>query len=530
MKTRFGEAFQPSNHTAGMCHARSGRFLQKTLRLEDRYPGINGIGVIHFLKKDAQEEYLIRRRLERPGFKMFPAHDQNILMPISFIEPEADNAAALGLDVAHEVNRRTAAIASRDTGTAQITGPIVLVQDATSTPGFLFYAPFYDGIQPTSLQLRQTSALGAVYAPFVMSKLMEGLLSRDQRDVRLSITDQNEALYDEHATPDSTTDPAPLYTKQVTIDIYGRQWVLDVRSDLIFRQQNSFAQPTFILICGLLIEVLIITLMVLMSRANSLAVSYANKVTVKLKQQARELEKTNHELEQFAYVTSHDLKTPIRGISGLTEMIREDLDPYFASSDCNPDVSENLNRIMDRVGRMSALTHGIMELSRVGADTVVQPPLRLSEAVESMEFDFALKPGQLSLSSAVDVIHADPSGLRRILENLVGNAVKHHAGTNPLQIGITITQINDRYHLSVTDNGPGIDPRYHSKVFDVFQTLRLNGAPESTGIGLAIVKKTVERHGGQIRLHSTKDQGAVFEFDWPVTPPGVQAKTYEKAA
>ncbi|MEH6647255.1 CHASE domain-containing protein [Sulfitobacter sp.] len=117
----------------------------RTLRIDERYRGINGIGIIHIKTPDQIDEYLANQRVDRPNFDIYPQHDQPVFMPITFIEPEDVNAAAIGLDLAHETNRRTAALLSRDTGLAQITGPIKLVQDAGHTPGFLFYAPFYRG-------------------------------------------------------------------------------------------------------------------------------------------------------------------------------------------------------------------------------------------------------------------------------------------------------------------------------------------------------------------------------------------------
>jgi CHASE1-domain containing sensor protein len=114
----------------------------QTLRIDEKYPGINGIGIIHFHTSETLASYLATQRHERPQFRIFPEHEQPVYMPITFVEPEDINAAAIGLDVAHELYRRTAALKSRDTGAAQITGPIVLVQDADSTAGFLFYAPF----------------------------------------------------------------------------------------------------------------------------------------------------------------------------------------------------------------------------------------------------------------------------------------------------------------------------------------------------------------------------------------------------
>jgi CHASE1-domain containing sensor protein len=350
-------------------------YAQK-LRIDGRYPDINGIGVIHFHTRDTLPEYLSEQQRSRPDFAVFPAHTEDIFMPITYIEPEAGNAAAIGLDIAHEQNRRTAALLSRDTGKAQITGPIVLVQDTAQTPGFLFYALLYTGAPHSTLDQCRAQIAGAVYAPFVVHKLVRGLLAKEMRDVRFSIRDADTVIYDEHTAGDAHSDPRPVFSQIIPMELYGRTWMIDMRSDIGFRLGNTQSKPTIILIAGLMIEGFIVALLILMARANRRAVAYADKVTADLRSEQRklamsnlELAEKNAELEQYAYVASHDLKTPIRGIGGLTEMIEEDLQEYFKSPAANPEVSENLRLIHDRVDRMHQLTQGILQLSLAGTAT-----------------------------------------------------------------------------------------------------------------------------------------------------------------
>jgi signal transduction histidine kinase len=504
------------------------RSFALTLRLGQKYPGINGIGVIHFNTPGTIDAYLAEQRGPRPGFRVYPAHDQPILMPTTYIEPVAQNRAAVGLDIAHEVNRRTAALLSRDTGRAQITGPIVLVQDAGSTPGFLFYVPFYGDDTPDTLVARREAFRGLVFAPFIVHKLMEGLLAKGMRDLKFSIRDGEQVIYDEHDPDDPLFDPSPLFAETISLDLYGRTWTFDIRTDLGFRRANSYVQPKIIFVAGLVIEGLIIALLVMMSRANGRAVRYADRVTLDLRRKSRdlmsvnaELARKNEELEQFAYVTSHDLKTPIRGISGLTDMIREDLGKYLVSPEANPEVRQNLDRIQERVRRMTDLTDGIMQFSRVGSYEEGAEALDLAEAVATLRWDHGLEPHQLVLEGDGTAVGGDPFHLRRVLENLVGNSVKHHPDRAALRIALAVGIADDRLAISVSDNGPGIEPRFHKRIFDVFQTLRSGGAAESTGIGLAIVKKCVERNGGEVWVASKPGEGATFGFDWPRTGPSV---------
>lgn len=496
----------------------------RTLRIEQKYPGINGIGVIHFKTAQTLEAYLLHQQELRPDFGIFPEHDETVYMPITFVEPEIANAAAIGLDVAHEKNRRQAAQASADTGRAHITGPITLVQDAGATPGFLFYAPFYEGEAPDTVEARRERILGAVYAPFVVHKLMDGLLAKDLRTVRLSIKDGVTEIYDEHEQSDQQTDPNPIFREQVEIDLYGRTWVVDIRSNLGFRSDNSLNQSTFILIGGLLIEALIIALFLMMASANKRAISYADRATVGLKEEKRLLDIANKELclknediEQYAYIASHDLKTPLRGINGLTEMIEEDLASYFTSTEANPEVKDNLLLIRQRVLHMGQLTQGIMDFARVDGSNQVHDVLNLNEVIDALTFDLRLQGDQLCIESDLASIQFDTVNLRRVIENLVGNAVKYHDGVRPMKIIVAIHATGCRCHVTVTDNGPGIDLRFHKKIFEVFQSLSLSDTPESTGIGLSIVKRAIERNGGEISINSDVGRGSTFSFDWPIS-------------
>ncbi|MEM7470551.1 MAG: CHASE domain-containing protein [Pseudomonadota bacterium] len=501
----------------------------ESLRLPEKYPGINGIGVINFVSTSGLEAFEAEQRLQQPAFDINPAYDGPLAMPITYIEPLATNRAALGLDIAHETNRRQAAITSRDSGNSQITGPIVLVQDESSTSGFLFFAPFYEGGRPNTVAERRARAIGAVYAPFIVKKLMDGLLSEENRDLRFGISDAETLIYDEHSTPDELTDPDPMFRRNFEIELYGRTWITDMATNLRFRSQNTYVQPDVILAGGLVIEALVIAILVSMTLSNRRAHQHAKNVTHALHDEKEKLAKTNQELEQFVYVASHDLKTPVRGIGGLTEMIKEDLEPYFASANADPIVDHKLDRILDRVGRINALTDGIIQYSQVGHGLDNTSPLGKDEIERILRQDFYLSAKQLRFSCDVETILCDGRSLLRVLENLVSNAVKYHNAPGSISVEVSITAQASHLDIRVTDNGPGIPNEFHSKVFEPFQTLSSMPAPGSNGIGLASVKKCVEMHGYKVDLRSTPGQGCSFSFSWPRHLDQV-ARNFEKVA
>ncbi len=171
------------------------------LSIEERYPGINGIGVIYYIPPERLDGYLTEMRQLRPNYGIHPPHKQNEYWPITYIEPLASNKEAEGLDMAHETNRFSAAKKARDTNSSQITGPIILVQDKKRTPGFLFYAPFYkSGSAHTTMEEHREVFKGLVYAPFIMEKLMQGTLQNKQRLVHFNIRDGEGLLYNELTT------------------------------------------------------------------------------------------------------------------------------------------------------------------------------------------------------------------------------------------------------------------------------------------------------------------------------------------
>ena len=259
------------------------RYVQD-IEIADRHPGINGLGIIRSLRRSQKQAFEDQMSVQRPGFKIFPPSDQPILWPITDIIPEESNREAIGLDMGHEFNRRTAAEISRDTATSQVTGPITLVQDAQKTPGFLFFRPFYDadfepqadGVTP---QRRRERFGGLVYAPFVVRKLMRGTMQKENRDLTMQIRDGQSILYDEHHAAEADFDPEPLFERSIDVPLYGRTWTFDVRSDRSFQTMAASSQPQTILWLGLLIDSLLLAMFVSISRTARKALAVADQMT-----------------------------------------------------------------------------------------------------------------------------------------------------------------------------------------------------------------------------------------------------------
>lgn len=249
------------------------RFAE-TLRIETRYPGINGIGVIYDVDPKLVDAFLEEQRKTRPDFKIHPAHEEKECLPITYIEPVEANAAAVGLDMAHETNRYNAMLNAKNTGVAQITGPITLVQDAAKTPGFLFHAPFYDGSVET-LEDRQQNFVGTVYAPFIFNRLLEGTLQSERRHVGIKVSDEGSVLFDENHVGEVDFDPNPIFKSYETVELYGRSWEFEIWSKLSFRKATSTSKPWLVLAGGLTIDGMLLALFIFLARSNRHALSFA---------------------------------------------------------------------------------------------------------------------------------------------------------------------------------------------------------------------------------------------------------------
>ena len=228
-----------------------------------------------------------------------------------------------------------------------------------------------------------------------------------------------------------------------------------------------------------------------------------------------QLESRNKELDQFAYVVSHDLKAPLRGIESASRWIEEDMGP----DQLPPHIREFLQIMRQRVHRMENLITGILDVARVGRgaqtnETVFARQL-LREVLEMVSRPAGL---QVELPFFLPTLVTNRVQLQQVFSNLLSNAIKYHDHPETGHISISCDDAGDFYRFVVADDGPGIAPEYHERIFVIFQTLTERDTLESTGVGLAIVKKIVERQGGRIEVESAEGAGAKFIFTWPKQP------------
>lgn len=528
-------------------------------RLLKHLPGVAGLSwnswVPHAQRKAFESS---ARRNGLPGFRitewgadrrMVPADTAEEYVPITFYVSRQPDEIAIGYNVLSEPVRRAALERARDTGRAAASGPVPLVQHPDDE-GFLVFAPVYrHGIQPTTLDARRRHLEGFVVAAFRIHDLVETTLRRLQGfegKVRLYDTTGStpQLLY-------SNADTAPVgFKSELALDVAGRQW----RADVQWPEQALLARRSWsawlVLAGGLmltaLLGILLLTTIGRTGRVESLVTLRTRELAqanAKLGEHSAALANSNRELEQFAYVTSHDLKAPLRTISSFVQLLEQRFTGVLGTEG-----REFLSFIADGARHMQGLIDDLLKLSQVDRRQLALAPMRLQAAVDracsNLAADLAANGAQVKADPLPEV-RGDVGMLSQLFQNLIANSIKFMPAGRKPQLRIEAhpegthwdTQESalsrwqriesrpegTRWHVIVSDNGIGMDERHLEQIFSVFKRLHTADQYPGNGIGLAICKKVVAFHGGEIWARSELGHGTAIHFTLPgaATPAAV---------
>jgi PAS domain S-box-containing protein len=242
-------------------------------------------------------------------------------------------------------------------------------------------------------------------------------------------------------------------------------------------------------------------------------VSERQAMLQRLEEQTKELQRSNDELMQFAYVASHDLQEPLRMVASYTELLAS---RYQSQLDERGD--KYIRYILEGATRMQRLIRDLLTYARVGKQPTPFVPVSLNDVCVRVIED--LKP-LIDESGAIIVVNPLPTVMSletqigQVLQNLIGNAIKFRSKDRPARVIVSAERDGDEWRMLVEDNGIGIDMKFHERVFEIFQRLHERGAYDGTGVGLAVVKRIVEGHGGRVWFESTVGQGTRFWFTLP---------------
>ncbi len=229
-----------------------------------------------------------------------------------------------------------------------------------------------------------------------------------------------------------------------------------------------------------------------------------------LRRQAQELERNNQELDDFAYIASHDLKTPLRGIENLSNWIADD------AKDVLPEASrDHLRKLRQRVARLDRLLDDLLQYSRAGQQMGDVLPVQTGSLVRSV-VELLTPPAGFVIKVADNMprLTTYKTPLELVFRNLIDNAIKHHDRAEGY-IEVSAVSQGRVVEFTIRDDGPGIPAEYHDRIFRMFQTLKPRDEVEGSGIGLAVVKKVVEQQGGRVTVETDNGRGTAFRFTWP---------------
>ena len=517
-------------------------------------------------EEEARRSFARFRITERnPEGELVEADQRPEHFPVLYIQPYQLNKNLLGLDLASPPVIRDALQQTRDAGEMRASARIPLQQEDHIEYGFTARLPVYYKVDkdaseseneeedavPDTLETRQLKLRGFAAGIFRIGAVIESaLVNLSPSGIDMVIYDvsgdnERDYLY-RHSSRLRPANTGDMESRQGmefirTINVTDRQW------EVVCTPIPGYFQPDpwsgWATLAGGLpfIALLTIYLSTLVGRAakvkrlvtertmqlvevntelnreinerlhtekqlQGLNATLEERVAIR----TAEAERHVKELEQFAYVTSHDLKAPLRGIANLATWLEEDLRDKLTDA-----TREQLALLRDRVQRMQALIEGLLEYSRIGMTaesmTDVDSGELLTEIIDS------LSPPDgfiVDVAEHMPTLHTDRLHLYQVFSNLISNSIKH-ARNEHGHVCITLQDQGEYFEFTVADDGPGIPPEYHDKVFMMFQTLAVVDYGSNTGIGLALVKKIVQEHGGSITLESAEGNGATFRFTWP---------------
>jgi signal transduction histidine kinase len=236
-----------------------------------------------------------------------------------------------------------------------------------------------------------------------------------------------------------------------------------------------------------------------------------SRTAAEREQLIRKLNQSNDELQRFAYIVSHDLKAPLRGIENLATWLAQD-----QADKLDEQGKEQMSLLTSRTTRMRNMIDGILQYSRVDRTAETRTRVNLNEKLREI-IDLLSPPDHISITVDADlpVVECEETRISQVFQNLLSNAIKFMDKPRGC-IRVSSEKTADSWRFAVTDNGPGIETKHFGRIFELFQTLQPRDEVDSTGVGLSIVKRIVEHHGGRIGVESEVGKGSTFWFTLPL--------------
>ncbi|MCB1954385.1 MAG: CHASE domain-containing protein [Rhodocyclaceae bacterium] len=503
------------------------------------FPGARGFGFIRRVPVAVEDAFVQRLEHEarsQRAIRHLAPHDGDRWV-IEYIEPEANNLSAVGLDIASEGNRRKALEQAIATGQGTLTHPITLVQASGKTnQGFLLMLPIYrvngtdsgDAEQLAPAE-RLAHGVAAAYAPLVIEEVLADFtLEQERLTIALDDLDNGQATRFYSTHPDAQRIDANGLVARRDLTLYGRHWQVELAAapGLVasLAQPSPLARGLLAAVVGALVAWLFNAWLVARQRrfdhlAEELTEQRRHRAEIqalnasleqRVAERTADVERGMRELQTLAYALSHDLRTPLRSVDGFSKLLLRD---YAGRID---DAGRNyLQRIRAAAQRMGQMYDDIHALLRVGLSTLQRARIDLSGLATKLVEDLRAREPERPVESDIEpalMADADPLLLKAVLGNLLDNAWKFTARAERPRIAFGRVRVDGEDAFFVRDNGVGFDMDNAGKLFNVFQRLHRPEEFDGHGIGLAIAQRIVERHGGRLWAEGAVDAGATFYF------------------
>jgi signal transduction histidine kinase len=486
-------------------------------RISERFPGAQSVGFADVSTIEGRDAYIERvdrdaqrSNLPYPRFAIRPNAFRPVSVVVDYIHPVGAAPQAFGFDLLSESFRRAAVTRARDRARPIATSPLTFVTELADGQGVLVVLPLYAGRDQTPVPQRRAELFrGVSYAALRFPDLMRGIVSASD-DLEVydvgSVEDpvparlrRGDAAFDLNGDPEAP-DPDPDESRIQRLVVAGRRWQVYYRPSAELVSGSERAVPWLIGGFGLLVSLLaggvVQTLTTTTRRAEAIADA-----------RTEELRRSNEELERFAFVASHDLQQPLRTVSGFLQLLEHQMGEKLDAT-----AREYIAQALSGTRQMGSLIDDLLAYSRVSRDDRPLGPVPLDDvwdtAIEQLQASIEDSGARISREE-LPVVHGDRGQLVQVFANIVGNAVKYRGEDAP-EVHARAERVNGGWEVAVQDNGIGIDPAHHARIFEMFRRLHTEDEYEGTGVGLAMAKRIVERSGGDIRVESEPGAGSRF--------------------
>lgn len=486
-------------------------------------PGVLSVGYAPVLHPGSVENHVLHMRADGfPEYDIRPGGARETYVPVSFLEPTSLRSRnVLGFDLYSDATRRLAMLASVRSGLPAISGKVDLIGEYLASgerqAGFIVYLPlFTPGVKHETPAQRQAALQGFIFSPLRADDFIAASIQNADSELGVEIFDgddvsEQSALYRSKAS----TGAFARLRSETRMNVGNHYWTLRV-SDYSVAAEGVMSDPlpNAILLGGIAFSMLVVSLGLALAKVRTHSLKLSN-TSEKLEHLADALKDSNAELQRFAYVASHDLRAPIRSIGGFTQILRESAQHKLTDEENN-----FLARIELGTKHMQEMIETLLQYARIDAKAKEFAAVDLSQvcntALEMLNASIAETGARVDVEP-LPVVTGDSVQLVELIQNLIANALAYRSEAPP-RIRISAVRTEKEHIISVQDNGIGIEPADHDKIFEMFKRLRAQDKIPGTGIGLATCRRVVQRHGGRIWLESEVGKGSTFRFALPATP------------